>query len=59
MPDLESFFESAATPPENRARVRDLVANAPEAALRVFRVSDEDSSIVWWGQRLTLVARKP
>ncbi|MBI3877827.1 MAG: class I SAM-dependent methyltransferase [Verrucomicrobia bacterium] len=58
MPDLEWYFETAATTPENRAKVRELVTTAPESALRLFRVADEDGVITWWWQRLTLVAAR-
>lgn len=58
-PDLEWYFETAATPPENRAVVRQLCADAPELARRLFQLGTEDGKIVWWWQRLTLVARKP
>jgi ubiquinone/menaquinone biosynthesis C-methylase UbiE len=58
-PDLEWYFETAATPPQNRDEVRRLVANAPASARRLFRLGMEDGKIVWWWQRLTLVARKP
>ena len=57
-PDLNWYFETAATTPENRRQVLDLVANAPDSARRLFRVGEEDGKIVWWWQRLTLVAEK-
>ena len=55
-PDLEWYFETAATPPENRARVLELIATAPESARRLFRLGKENGKIVWWWQRLTLIA---
>lgn len=57
-PDLEWYFETAATPAANRARVRQLVAEAPEAARRVFRLGEEEGKTVWWWPRLTLTALK-
>lgn len=57
-PDLHWYFETAATTPENRERVRRLVQEAPEAARRVFRITEEEGKIVWWWPRLTLLARK-
>lgn len=57
-PDLEWYFDTAATSVENRARVRALVAHAPEAARTAFRLGEEAGRIVWWWQRLTLVARR-
>lgn len=58
-PDLEWYFETAATSSENRAKVRQLVADAPATAQRVFRIAEEDGKTIWWWPRLTLVARKP
>jgi ubiquinone/menaquinone biosynthesis C-methylase UbiE len=57
-PDLEWYFETAATSPENRQAVRALIANAPASARAVYRLAEEDGKIVWWWPRLTLVARK-
>jgi ubiquinone/menaquinone biosynthesis C-methylase UbiE len=57
-PDLEWYFETAATPPENRASVRELVAHAPASARALFRLAEEDGRAVWWWPRLTLIARR-
>jgi len=57
-PDLNWYFETAATTPGNRQKVLELVRNAPESARKLFRLGEEDGKIVWWWQRLTLVARK-
>ena len=57
-PDLNWYFETAATPAPNRAKVIEKVMSAPEAAVRVFRLSDSGDKITWWWTRLTLVARK-
>jgi ubiquinone/menaquinone biosynthesis C-methylase UbiE len=57
-PDLNWYFETAATSRENRRAVLDLVRTAPESACRLFRLGEEDGKIVWWWQRLTLIARK-
>lgn len=57
-PDLEWYFETAATSAENREIVRGLIANAPESARTAFRLGEEEGKIVWWWPRLTLVARK-
>ena len=64
MPDLEWYFEAAATPPENRHEVRRLVREAPEEAKRIFQLSiergdDGREKVTWWWQIVTLVARKP
>jgi ubiquinone/menaquinone biosynthesis C-methylase UbiE len=57
-PDLNWYFETAATTPENRRKVLELVANAPAAARRLFGLGNEDGKIVWWWQRLTLIAQR-
>jgi ubiquinone/menaquinone biosynthesis C-methylase UbiE len=57
-PDLNWYFEAAATSPENRAQVLKLVANAPASARKLFGIAEEDGKIVWWWQRLTLIAQK-
>ncbi len=58
-PDLEWYFETAATSPENRDKVRALVASAPASAVEAFRIGNEDGKVVWWWPRVTLIARKP
>lgn len=57
-PDLEWYFETAATSPENRALVRQLIATAPGSARALFRLGEEDGRIVWWWPRLTLIAQR-
>ncbi|HWB61585.1 MAG TPA: class I SAM-dependent methyltransferase [Chthoniobacteraceae bacterium] len=57
-PDLEWYFETAATPPENRRAVLGLVAYAPDSARKLFRIANEEGKITWWWQRLALVAAK-
>lgn len=57
-PDLNWYFETAATSPENRAKVLGLVATAPDSARKQFGVAEEDGKIVWWWRRLTLIALK-
>lgn len=57
-PDLEWYFETAATSPKNRTAVLELVANAPDSARRLFKLANEDGKIVWWWPMLTLVARR-
>src|ERR1039457_2087695 len=56
-PDLNWYFETAATTPENRAKVLELVRQAPPEARNLFRITEEDGKIVWWWQRLVLGAR--
>ena len=57
-PDLNWYFETAATPPGNRRKVLELIAAAPNFARRLFRLGEEEGKIIWWWQRLTLIARK-
>lgn len=58
MPDLNWYFEAANTSEENRVKVRELVKQAPAEARRVFQLAEQEGKVVWWWQRLTLVACK-
>jgi ubiquinone/menaquinone biosynthesis C-methylase UbiE len=57
-PDLNWYFETAATSPENRAKVLGLVASVPDSARKQFGVAEEGGRIIWWWRRLTLIALK-
>jgi ubiquinone/menaquinone biosynthesis C-methylase UbiE len=57
-PDLNWYFETAATSAENRRQVLYLVTHVPAAAKALFQVGEESGKIVWWWQRLTLIAGK-
>jgi SAM-dependent methyltransferase len=57
-PDLEWYFETAATTPENRARVMEAVLTASSPIRQVLRLSEEEGKIVWWWPILSLVAQK-
>ena len=57
-PDLEWYFETAATPAENRTRVRELVETASPRIREIFHIAEEDGKTVWWWPRLTLVAQR-
>jgi ubiquinone/menaquinone biosynthesis C-methylase UbiE len=57
-PDLDWYFDTAATTPENRAAVLTLIETAPESARRIFGLTVEDGRIVWWWERLALIASK-
>jgi ubiquinone/menaquinone biosynthesis C-methylase UbiE len=58
-PNLEWFFDTAATPPEARAKTRELIAHVPEEARREFHLVEEpDGNVTWEWPRLTLIARK-
>jgi len=56
-PDLNWYFEAANTPAANRGRVLAMIADAPESARRLFGLGEEEGKIVWWWQRLTLIAK--
>jgi len=56
-PDLNWYFETANTSPENRKQVLEMIEHAPDSARRLFKLSTEDGKIVWWWQRLALIAR--
>jgi SAM-dependent methyltransferase len=58
-PDLEWYFETAATCPENRQAVIELVRTAPAEVVNSLGLADEKEKIVWWWPRITLRARKP
>jgi ubiquinone/menaquinone biosynthesis C-methylase UbiE len=58
-PDLEWYFDTAATPPDNREKVRTLVATVHGRIREHYRVAEEDGKIVWWWPTLTLLAQKP
>ena len=57
-PDLQWYFETAATPPENRAKVLEAVRTVPAGVKQALRLDIEDGRITWWWPRLTLLARK-
>jgi ubiquinone/menaquinone biosynthesis C-methylase UbiE len=58
-PDLNWYFETAATPPANRAAVLEKIATAPAEVITRLKLAEEEGKTVWWWPRLTLVARKP
>lgn len=57
-PDLEWYFETAATSPENRRKVLEAVATASAHIRRAMRLREADGRTSWTWQRLSLVARK-
>ena len=58
-PDLNWYFETASTSAANRERVLQLVEDAPPSVRTLFGLAREEGKIIWWWQRLTLVAQKP
>jgi ubiquinone/menaquinone biosynthesis C-methylase UbiE len=57
-PDLDWYFETAATTTENRIRVLDAIQAASPRVRRALRLADDDGKIVWWWPILRLLARK-
>jgi SAM-dependent methyltransferase len=58
-PDLDWYFDTAATPTENRILVLDAIQASPPSVRRALRLSDDNGKIVWWWPILRLLARKP
>ncbi len=58
MPDLEWYFETSDTTPENRRRLYELVKTASPAIRSLFQLGEEDGKIVWFWRRMALVAEK-
>ena len=57
-PDLNWYFDTAATSEENREKVLEAVAKASEHVRAALRLGNEDGKIVWWWPMLALLARK-
>ncbi len=57
-PDLEWYFETAATPGDNRENVLEAAANASEHVKAALRLGHEEGKIVWWWPMLSLLACK-
>jgi ubiquinone/menaquinone biosynthesis C-methylase UbiE len=56
-PDLQWYFETAATPAENRSLVLEAVRTASPHVRNAMRLGEEAGRIVWWWPRLSLLAR--
>jgi len=57
-PNLEWYFETAATSPQNRELVLEAVRTASPQVRAALQLAEEDGKIVWFWPRLTLLARK-
>ena len=57
-PDLNWYFETAATPEENREKVLEAVGKASEHVKAALRLGNEEGKIVWWWPMLTLLTSK-
>jgi ubiquinone/menaquinone biosynthesis C-methylase UbiE len=58
-PDLDWYFEAAATPPANRREVLVHVRNASPSVREALSLKEENGKITWWWPMLALVAQKP
>ncbi len=58
-PDLEWYFETAATPEVNRTKVLEAVATASDHVRTALRLENEAGKIAWWWPMLTLLANRP
>ena len=57
-PDLEWYFEAAATPAENREKVRALIAGANDHVRTSMGLETEGGRVSWTWQRVSLLAVK-
>jgi ubiquinone/menaquinone biosynthesis C-methylase UbiE/predicted kinase len=55
-PDLNWYFDTAATSEENREKVLEAVAKASEHVTAALRLGNEEGKIIWWWPMLTLLA---
>jgi ubiquinone/menaquinone biosynthesis C-methylase UbiE len=57
-PDLNWYFETAATSQENRRKVLEAVDAASEHVRKALRMGNEEGKIIWWWPMLTLLATR-
>jgi len=57
-PDIQWYFDTAATSAENRGKVLGAVRSASQHVQQALRLGNEDGKIVWWWPVLTLLASK-
>ncbi len=57
-PDLQWYFETAATPADNRRLVLEAVRGASPHVRAAMRLTEEADRIVWWWPRLSLLGQK-
>ena len=57
-PDLQWYFETAATPTDNRHLVLEAVRDASAHVRAAMRLTEEEGRTVWWWPRLSLLAQK-
>lgn len=56
-PDVQWWFDTSATPAENREKALEAVRTVSEHVRNALRIATEDVKIIWWWPRLTLLAR--
>jgi SAM-dependent methyltransferase len=57
-PDLQWYFDTAATTSENQARVLEAVATASEHVRKALLLGNEEGKIIWWWPMLVMLAAK-
>ena len=57
-PDLNWYFDTAATSEENREKVLEAVAKASKHVRAALQLGNEDGKVVWWWPMVVLLARK-
>ena len=57
-PDINWYFETAATSEQNRRLVLKLIEDPPSSVRRVFKLASADGKISWQWPMLTLIAQK-
>jgi ubiquinone/menaquinone biosynthesis C-methylase UbiE len=57
-PDLNWYFETAATPPANQEAILRLIDSAPKSARRLFDLNKTGDNTTWYWQRMSFVAIK-
>jgi ubiquinone/menaquinone biosynthesis C-methylase UbiE len=58
-PDLDWYFDTAATSDENRILVLDAIHEASPSVRKALRLADDGGKIVWWWPMVRLLARRP
>jgi hypothetical protein len=58
-PDLQWYFDTAATSEENRNLVLEAVRTASDQVRASLRLKTEGDKVIWWWPRLTLLALQP
>ena len=58
LPDLNWYFNTAATSEENREKVLEAVAKASKHVRAALELGNEDGKVVWWWPMVVLLARR-